>query len=63
MDTKRARRVAVQCIEAEIKRLAVHANLHDIYHADTPVCKDASNRRMVLRDAITALKAPETTDG
>lgn len=50
--------LAIQCIEAEIKRLAVNANLHDMMHADAPVCVEASKRRALLRAAIAALKEP-----
>ena len=59
MNTKRARAIAIQCIEAEIKRLAANANLHDMYHADAPVCIEASKRRKELREAIDALKEPQ----
>lgn len=56
MNRARATTLAIQCIEREIKTLAVHANLHDQYGADTPVCIDASKRRKELREAIDVLK-------
>ena len=59
MTRARAITLAIQCIEAEIKRLAVHANLHDQYGADAPVCVEASKRRNELRAAIEALQEPK----
>jgi len=59
MNAHRATQIAIQCIEAEIKRLAVNANLHDLMHADTPVCVEASRRRKELRAAIEALRQPQ----
>ena len=61
MNRSRATQIAIQCIEAEIKRLAVNANLHDLMHADTPVCVKASERRKELRAAIEALQEPSQT--
>jgi len=59
MQNQRAITIAIQCIEAEIKRLAVHANLHDMMHADAPVCVEASRRRKELRDAVEELRHPQ----
>lgn len=59
MTNARAIAIAVQAIETEIKRLAVNANLADMYHADAPACVQASERRKVLREAIRALKQPQ----
>ncbi len=59
MNAHRATSIAIQCIEAEIKRLAVNANLHEMMHADAPVCVEASKRRKELREAIAALKEPQ----
>jgi hypothetical protein len=58
MKQHRAVALAIQCIEAEIKRLAVNANLHDLFGADAPVCVEASKRRAELKAAIAALKQP-----
>lgn len=55
----RAITIAIQAIEAEIKRLAVNANLHEMYHADAPACVQASERRRVLREAVQTLKEPQ----
>jgi len=52
----RATALAIQCIEREIKALAVNANLHDMMHADTPVCVEASRKRKELREAIEILQ-------
>jgi hypothetical protein len=54
----RAVTLAIQCLASEIKRLAVQANLHDRYGADTPACVEASRRRTELRAAIEALRQP-----
>lgn len=59
MTNARAISIAIQAIEAEIKRLAVNANLRDCYHADAPACVAASERRKVLREAVQALKQPQ----
>lgn len=59
MNRARATALAIQCIEAEIKRLAANANLHDQYGADTPACVQASKRRNDLKEAIEALQEPK----
>jgi hypothetical protein len=53
-----ATRLAIQALEAQIKALAVQANLADVYHADAPACVQASARRRELRDAVAALREP-----
>jgi hypothetical protein len=59
MNRARATTMAIQCIEAEIKRLAVQANLEDQYHSGIPACVQASRRRKELREAIEALQEPK----
>ena len=59
MKHAQATKIAIQCIEREIKRLAVNANLHDMCHADAPVCVEASRRRKELREVIEALRQPQ----
>ena len=59
MNTHRATKIAISYIEAEIKRLAVNANLEDQYHSGIPMCVEASRRRKELREAIEALKQPQ----
>ncbi len=59
MDAHRATKIAIGCIEAEIKRLAVNANLEDQYHSGIPMCVEASKRRKILREAIDALQQPQ----
>lgn len=59
MTNARAIALAIQALEAQIKRLAVNANLHDLCHADAPACVEASRRRTELRDAIAALRQPQ----
>lgn len=58
MNAHRATKIAIRCIEAEIKRLAVNANLEDAYHSGIPMCVEASKRRKELREAIQTLKDP-----
>lgn len=58
MKQSQAITIAIKCIEAQIKRLAVNANLADLMHADAPVCVEASRRRKELRAAIAALREP-----
>jgi hypothetical protein len=58
MNRARATALAIQCIEREIKALAVNANLEDAYHSGIPMCVEASKRRKELREAIEALKEP-----
>ena len=55
MQYSKAIKIAQACIEAEIKRLAVNANMHDLMHLDAPACVNASQRRKELRDALAAL--------
>lgn len=51
--------IAIACIEREIKRLAVEANMHDLANATYPAAIEASARRADLRQAIQALRLPE----
>lgn len=59
MTSQRAITLAIQALEAQIKALAVNANLHDMCHADTPVCVEASRKRKELRDAVATLRQPQ----
>lgn len=59
MNHRRAVALAIDCIEREIKRLAVNANLADMYHNDAPMCVEASRKRKELREAIAALRQPQ----
>lgn len=61
MNRQRATTIAISAIEAQIKALAVNANLHDMMGADAPVCVEASKRRKELREAIEALRQPAQT--
>lgn len=58
MNRARAITLAIQCIEREIKTLAINANLEDTYHSGIPMCVEASKRRKELREAIGALQEP-----
>ena len=57
MDSKKATRLAIECIRKEIQRLAVDANLQEMYQADLPNTIAASKKRALLREAILALQA------
>jgi hypothetical protein len=59
MTRPRAIAIAIACIEREIKRLAVEANLADQCGATYPAAVQASQRRQELRAAMAALKEPE----
>jgi len=59
VNRSRAIRLALECIEAEIKRLAVEANLHEVYGLASPGAMQASRRRQELRAVITTLQLPE----
>lgn len=59
MTSQRALTLAIQALEAQIKALAVNANLHDVCHADAPACVEASRKRKELREAIAQLRQPQ----
>lgn len=59
MTHAQARRIAIQAIESEIKRLAVDANMHERLGATYPAAVKASARRRALRAAIAKLQEPE----
>lgn len=59
MTHAQARRIAIAAIEAQIKALAVDANMHDRLGATYPHAVKASQRRAVLRAAIATLHEPE----
>lgn len=61
MTRPRAIAIAIACIEHEIKRLAVEANLHEVYGLTSPGAIKASQRRAQLRTAIETLQQPEQT--
>jgi hypothetical protein len=58
MKQSRATTLAIKALEAQIKRLTVNANLHDMYHAEAPMCVEASRQRQALREAIAQLRLP-----
>ena len=57
MDSKKATRLAIECIRKEIQRLAVDANLQEMYQVDLPNTIAASKKRALLREAIQTLQA------
>ncbi len=59
MTNATAIKLAIQALEKEIRRLSVNANLHDMCHADAPVCVEASRKRKELREAVATLKQPQ----
>ena len=60
MDSKKATRLAIECIRKEIQRLAVDANLQEMYQADLPNTIAASKKRALLREAIQTLQTELT---
>ena len=52
----RAIQLAVECINKEIHRLAVDANLHEVYGAQYAAAKRSAKSRQTLRDAIAVLR-------
>ena len=56
MKQKKALKLAIEAMEAEVRRLAVDANLHDVYGADSPYAVRASLERVELREAVEELK-------
>lgn len=59
MTRKQALRMAQECIEREIRRVAVEANMADVCGATYPAAVAASKRRKTLYDAIATLQQPE----
>ena len=55
MNNAKAVKLAIECIRAEIQRLAVDANLQEMYQANLPNTIAASQKRALLREAITTL--------
>lgn len=53
MKLSRALRLALQLCDAEIKRLAPAANLHEVYRLDSPTVVQAARRR---RELIVAME-------
>lgn len=56
MNRKTAFLLAIGALQMQVKKVAVNANLHDIYRADTPVCVAASQKRERLNEAIEVLR-------
>ena len=55
-DERAALRVAKQCIQKEIKAIAVAANLEDMYDAHLPFTEAASRRRERLEKALVEIE-------
>jgi len=55
MKYSRAVKLAVECIDKEIQRGAVEANLHDIYKATYSAAVRLSKRRKALKEAKECL--------
>lgn len=55
MNQSKAIKLAIQCIDREIQRIAVQANLHDIHGMEWTSAKGASKRRAELQEAKEAL--------
>lgn len=59
MTHAQARRIAIEAIEAQIKALAIDANMAERLGATYPAAVKASQRRKELRAAIVKLNEPE----
>lgn len=59
MKLNKAINYAIECIQAEIKRIAVDANLYDKGIADYDMAKRRSERRKLLQEAIEELSKLE----
>ena len=55
MKNEKALKLAIECIKAEIQRLAVDGNLQEMYQANLPHTIAASKRRALLREALATL--------
>lgn len=55
MNRKQALKIAEELFVAELKRVAVDANLHDVYHADYPHAVKMAKRRQQLLKAMNVL--------
>jgi hypothetical protein len=56
MNNKQAVLLAIDCIKIEIQRLTIAANLQDRYQANLPHTITASEKRILLCEAIAILK-------
>lgn len=64
MDTKKAVRLALAALQAEVQRLAVDANMYERFGEGVyPGAKLAYQRRQELREAITLLESEQTKPG
>jgi hypothetical protein len=57
MNLKKAVKLAESCIQQEIQRLAVDANLYERFGAAFPHAKKASVKRQELREALKVLRS------
>jgi hypothetical protein len=55
LSLKRARLIAEKLFNEELQRLAINANLHDLYGCNTPVCVKAAKERQELLEAMNVL--------
>lgn len=62
MTPARARQLAVQALEREIKALAVDANLHERMGLAAPHAVEASKRRRELREAVRVLSGAQQVE-
>ena len=59
MKLQKATKIAIACMQDEMKHLAFAANLYEKFGADLPHVVAASARRKELRDAIDALRSEQ----
>lgn len=49
--------MAIETLRRQAQRLAVDANLHDLYHANHPAALHASQKRREILEAVDVLQA------
>ena len=57
MNRTNAIKYALECMARELQRVAVDANLHDIYKMTTPSARNASRRRRKIIEAMEILES------
>jgi len=57
MDEKKALRLAVEALKEKAQRLAVDANLHDLYRLDAAHAVNASRKRKEVLEAVETLNS------
>ncbi len=62
LNDKQALKLAIECVQREIARIAVDANLHDVFGARYPFAIRASKKKEALHQAIMILTDMRSAD-